>query len=359
MAFGLPPFVGLDSLVRRRVAQRQMDPFYQPEEPLDPWTGTPVGTAPISPDLGPGMPTLGETEGLTQQAPQRRGFLGRLGQRLGSRQGLSGIATGLASGLRGGDFGESLLLGFSGGLQGNLQSRAAQEAAAAKQASEDREFGLDERRVAADELRAQRTGEGGGATSQERNYEFLTKTLGVPPEEARAMVFRDEAGRDPFTQQPWYMAPGVESSIRDKFLTDATRGPQSPQGTEDVQSIANIYGVSPDAARVMKVSGATRIRPRRTTTTAPNPVTGKMETRETVVQEPIQILTLNQAVQKIMSDTDVERIRDIADGSFTPDDWADDPELHERLRTIATQRFNELSAPARSAFGEQSIFNVP
>jgi hypothetical protein len=215
MPFGVAPFVGLDSLVRSRNAQRRMDPFYQPEEPLDPWTGAPLNTHPVSPDLGPGMPVLGETEGLTQQAQPRRGFFGRLGQRLGSRRGLSGIASGLAAGLRGQNAGESLLLGFSGGLQGNLAARSAQEAAEAERSDKERSFGLQERQVANQEaITAQKYAHGGeDPTTQMQNYKYLVDVLKVDPAQARYQVWGPsgpaETANSIYQDLPWQTRPDL------------------------------------------------------------------------------------------------------------------------------------------------------
>lgn len=146
MPFGVAPFVGLDSLVSRRL-QRQRDSGIQD-----------IATPPFIPDvnLPQGFPTLGQTEAQSQTNEARpRSFLSRLGQRLTSEEGLAALTSGLQAGSQGRGGLESLLLGFTGGLQGRYGQRAEQEKAQAQVEKDALTRALEERRVAADESRAE------------------------------------------------------------------------------------------------------------------------------------------------------------------------------------------------------------
>lgn len=138
---------------------------------------------------------------------------------------------------------------------------------------------------------------------------------------------------------PYWMNPEVPEDIRAKAQADAFYHPaqNEPQGEQDIAAISATYGVGPDTARVMKISGATRIRPRSYTTTAPNPYTHQMETRTTTVNEPVQLWTWAQTQNTINGETDLNKLDAIAGGDI-PDEIPDDPQLHQNVRALAARR---------------------
>ena len=218
MPFGVAPFVGLDSLVNRRLAQQRESGLYP-----DPIMETVPELGPQQPQL-PGNMQLGQAQAASPQS--RPGFFGRLGKRLTSRRGLSGISSGLAAGLQGRDAGESFLLGLSGGIQGNLKGRDYER----EQDIADRNYGLAERRIENEEAITQNKYAAGGGeedTPQMQNYRYLTEVLHVEPEKARFHVWGPgqaaDSNRDPFTQKPWWMAPGVDPAIRAAMQANETR----------------------------------------------------------------------------------------------------------------------------------------
>lgn len=247
MPFGVAPFMGLDSLVNRRLAQQRESGLYpDPLETLDPWTGTPPNTYPVSPDLGPGMPVLGETEGMAQAQP-RRGFLGRAAQRLLSRQGLPGLSTGIVAGTKGRTPFEAFALGLAGGIQGNV----AGQDYGREQEIADRNYDLAARRIANEEaITSNKYGGGTGLdpTSQMQNYEYLTKVLGVEPEKARYQVWGasgpteqgsnlPELLRIPQDQWPLYLE---RIAARDK-ATAGAGGVNTPQFSAEMSALIQEY----------------------------------------------------------------------------------------------------------------------
>lgn len=143
MPFGVAPFMGLDSLVSRRVQALRGSGLLPQVDP----------NAVISsmPDV-PGR--IGNAEAQYQaDHPPPTSFLVKLGQRLTSDEGIAALSAGLKAGQGAGGL-EALLGGFTGGLAARRGVQTAHEAELQKMAEDAGKRKLEERRVAADEMRA-------------------------------------------------------------------------------------------------------------------------------------------------------------------------------------------------------------
>ena len=255
----------------------------------------------------------------TSGKPGGKSILGKIGAVLGSDQ-FRSVTAGLAQPIQVqdplGNFARAATTGL--GMRAAIKAkRAESELEARKEGRDVRRLGLEERRVAADELRASREPHGPQESSAVRNYEYL-KAHGVS-----------------------------ETEARDRAFGDVQRERATPQGDADVAAIASHYGVSPDTARVMKTSGATRIRPKKTTVLYTDPISGKELTRTIEVNEPIQLKTSRELLDQIAKANNATALDRIAAGEM-PDDAPDDPELHAILAQAAAKRAAVLRRPVLS-----------
>ena len=170
MAFGTAPFGtrSFDDMIARRLEERRRLKDIASASQAGPETflrADPLAPGPIGPP-GPEQPVVAES-------PQNPSFLRSL---------LSG--PGLSAGIKAGLGSRNFLEGLAGGFASASDAGRAEEAAAIGRADKERQFGLDERRVGAEETRAARTpvartasettAEELAATCQTINYEIVS-----------------------------------------------------------------------------------------------------------------------------------------------------------------------------------------
>lgn len=167
MPFGKSPYTRdyLDAIIDRR---------------LGPRPDTMLRRDALSPYEAPNYPV-----GQASMSPEPPSFLSRLVNRLRSDEGMAAISGGLAPQSGGGNFfsGLTTSLGRSAGAVGTV--RRSNKALTTAASDKERQFGLDERRVKADELRASRETAGHRTRAEDLSgeYKFLADTLGWSPDQ--------------------------------------------------------------------------------------------------------------------------------------------------------------------------------
>lgn len=175
MPFGTPPYIRdfLDELIDRR---SRIERGYDPNRAVD----TAMRRDPMAERIAPPRERLMRRQG---------GIRGALGQAIGTA-GQEGIAAGIQAGQETEGFGNQFLAGLGASLQAGNRSRAASAAQESDRAMQERQFGLAERRVKAEELRAGREPiprTPAETTAQEFQAEIdALKGLGATPEEIKA-----------------------------------------------------------------------------------------------------------------------------------------------------------------------------
>jgi hypothetical protein len=313
MPFGYAPFTRdpLDALVDRRLKERSMLEL----GPLDARSLDPTLLAEPAP-----------------APPPEPSYLSGLLSRLGSQEGLAAIGKGIATSQAPRGRGRGIerfglgLAGTAGSLEASRHTKAEEDIARQREKQDQ-------------------------TTSAKRNYDTLI-AMGVSPKDALERAFGGLPGQGDGTtsakkQYDEMIAMGKDPATAFELAYGTLlkdRPKTEPQGAEDVSALAAHYGVSEGTARVLRATGAIRNKPKVVTTTGPNPITGKMETKTSTVMEPVQLWSARELQSWVNSITNPEQLKAVINGKI-PDEAADDEELHNQIKTWAMQRLSQVMNP--------------